>query len=484
MLHSILLTASLALGVDEKRPNVLFLFADDQRRDTIAALGNRHIRTPRLDSLAREGFQFARAYCMGSIHGAVCQPSRAMLMSGRTLYRVPMDLDGVTTLPQLFREAGYSTFGTGKWHNGRASFERSFELGRSVMFHGMSNHEAVPRSHLKEDRSFTEEVRGPGFSTELFTDAALTFLREHDGERPFFCYVSYSAPHDPRQPPEPYLSEYRENLPPLPANFMPQHPFQNGWMTGRDEVLAPWPRPAAMIREQLAEYYGMIAHMDGQIGRLLDVLEERGMRDETIVVFTADHGLAVGSHGLLGKQNLYEHSMGTPLLVTGPGFPPGRSEALVYLHDLLPTLCAAVEIDVPGGVEGLDLGPVVRGERRGVRETLFTTYEDVQRAVTDGPWKLIHYPKIAYTQLFHLTEDPDELRDLASDPARREQVERLLRELEQWQHRTEDPHPLHVDFPEPREVDLGGRARRPDRHQPAWIVEKYFPGSASSEGAR
>jgi len=239
-----------------------------------------------------------------------------------------------------------------------------------------------------------------------------------------------------------------------------------------------------MIRDQLAEYYGMIAHMDGQIGRLLDVLEERGMRDETIVVFTADHGLAIGSHGLLGKQNLYEHSMRTPLLVTGPGFPRGRSEALVYLLDLFPTLCSAAGIDVPSGVEGRDLGPLVRGERRAVRDTLFTAYEDVQRAVTDGPWKLIFYPKIAYTQLFHLTEDPGELRDLGSDPAYRERVESLLHVLEQWHHRTEDPHPLHVDSPEPREVDLSGRARWPDRHQPAWIVEKYFPDFASSEGSR
>ena len=160
MLASILIAAGLVLGVEEKRPNVLFLFADDQRTDTIAALGNERIRTPRIDSLATQGFRFTRAYCMGSIHGAVCQPSRAMLMSGRTLYRVPMKLDGVPTLPQLFREAGYSTFGTGKWHNGRPSFERSFEFGRNVMFHGMSNHEAVPTSHLKGDRSFTEEIRG------------------------------------------------------------------------------------------------------------------------------------------------------------------------------------------------------------------------------------------------------------------------------------------------------------------------------------
>ncbi|MAB81038.1 MAG: choline-sulfatase [Planctomycetes bacterium] len=475
-MFSLFFITTLALSQESPRPNVLFLFADDQRADTISAYGNEYIRTPELDRLSEAGFNFRRAYCMGSIHGAVCQPSRAMLMSGRSLYRVPMDLKDTPTLPELFRKAGYATFGTGKWHNGRESFKRSFETGRNLMFHGMSNHEAVPTTHLQADGSYTPEAVAKGFSSELFADAAIGFLESHEKDQPFFCYVSFSSPHDPRQPPEAYREQYAEGRPPLPPNFMPQHPFQNGWLVGRDEVLAPWPRPPEMIRDQLGEYYGMIAHMDAQIGRILRVLERRGMRENTLIVFTADHGLAVGSHGLLGKQNLYEHSMRTPLIVEGPGVQEGESDALVYLFDLFPTLCNAANVSASPGVEGLDLHPVMSGAKTTVRDTIFTTYEDLQRAVCDGDWKLIHYPKIARTQLFHLKEDPHELHDLSADPRQAQRLTVLFEELEEWRRRTDDPHPLHVDTPQTDDIDMSGRAREPDRHQPGWIIEKYFGG--------
>ncbi|MHC4909440.1 MAG: sulfatase-like hydrolase/transferase [Planctomycetota bacterium] len=134
------LVCPAALGQGAPRPNILFLFADDHRPDAIGAAGNPHIQTPQIDALAGRGFRFGRNYCMGSIHGAVCQPSRAMLNTGRTLYRVKMDMAGAPTLGETLRQAGYQTFGTGKWHNGRESFLRSFECGRNIMFGGMSDH--------------------------------------------------------------------------------------------------------------------------------------------------------------------------------------------------------------------------------------------------------------------------------------------------------------------------------------------------------
>ena len=399
-----------------------------------------------------------------------------MLLSGRTLYRVPMNLDGVTTLPELLGTHGYATFGTGKWHNGGVSFLRSFQRGKAVMLGGMSDHTLVPVRDVTEAGEFTEPRTGPRFSSELFADAIIEFLDGHDGERPFFAYAAFTAPHDPRQPPERLRKAYYDDPPPLPKNFMPQHPFHNGWMVGRDEQLAGWPRTETVIRDQLAEYYGMITHLDEQIGRVLEALERSGHGEDTIVVYAADHGLALGSHGLLGKQNVYEHSMGCPLLFGGPGIPHGESSALTYLLDVFPTLCELTGVAPPPGVEGKSLVGVWRGDHASVRDTLFLTYENKMRAVRDARYKLIRYPLIDHIQLFDLEHDPDELHDLAVVPAHSGRVAQMMGLLRQWQEQVDDPHPLHIDEPLPMEIDLTGRKRKPDHWQPDWIIEKYFSG--------
>lgn len=455
-------------------PNILFLFADDQRRDTVAALGNPHIETPNVDALARRGFCFERNYCFGSIHGAVCQPSRAMVLSGRSLWHVPMNLEGVQTLPEVLAGRGYTTFISGKWHNGQESCLRSFDVGKAIMFGGMSDHTKVPVRDIGPDGKATEKRTGEKFSSELFADAVIEFIDGHDGDKPFFAYVPFTAPHDPRQPPLRWREHYYRERPPLPANYMPQHPFHNGWMTGRDEKLAAWPRTREVIADQVAEYYGMISHLDEQVGRIVEALERGGHTDNTIIVYTADHGLAVGSHGLLGKQSVYEHSMGCPLIVAGPGVPKGSTRALTYLFDLFPTLCEMAGAKLPEGVEGKSLVPVMRDEVAGVRDTLFLAYENKMRAVRDDRYKLIRYPLIDHVQLFDVEADPDELRDLAQAPAERRRVAHMMAQMEGWQRRTDDPHPLHVETPKAMEIDLSGRERKPDPWQPRWIVEKYF----------
>ena len=463
------------LQAAEAKPNFLFLFADDQRDDSIGAYGNRHIHTPNIDGIVRDGFSFNRAYCMGSIHGAVCQPSRAMLMSGRTLYRVPMDLKETPLMPEVLGKAGYTTFGTGKWHNGEKSFQRAFQQGRNIFFGGMSDHEQVPLKDMNSDGSLTKRRKGEKFSSELFADAAVDFLNQAPGDKPFFAYVSFTSPHDPRQPPKEFVQPYYDADLPLPKNFLPQHPFFNGWMTGRDEALAAWPRDPEVIQDQLAEYYGMISHMDSQVGRILNALEKTGRAENTYIIYTADHGLAVGSHGLLGKQSLYEHSMGAPLIIAGLGIPAGKSsDALVYLLDLFPTIAELADVPLPKGVEGKSLVPIIKGTSTGVRDSLFTTYETFMRGVTDGRWKLIRYPHINYTQLFDLENDPDEMVNLAEQPAQKQRVERMMVLLEEWQKKTDDKTPLTSKNPQSKEIDLTGRKRKPDTHQPKWIVEKYF----------
>ncbi len=475
--------AHRAPDVDQpgQRPNILFLFADDQRPDTIGALGNESIQTPNLDRLVANGVSFTSNHCMGSMGGAVCLPSRAMVMSGRSLHRVKTDLSGVITLGEALAGGGYQTFGTGKWHNGRDSFERGFQSGKAVMFGGMSDHNRVPLQDLKADGTgFTEKRVGQGHSSDIFGEAAVEFLEGYgasDRDRPFFAYVAFTAPHDPRDPPARWREVYAQNTPPLPENFLPQHPwtFNLGTLVIRDEVLTGWPREPEVIRDQLGEYYGLISHVDEQVGRILDTLERLKLTENTLVVYSADHGLAMGSHGLLGKQNLYEHSMGCPLILSGPGLPAGKvREELTYLFDIYPTLCEVAGVQVEQAVEGRSFLGLAKGQPGNARQSLFTVYHHSQLAVRDERWKLIRFPAIDVTLLFDLQADPDEIHDLAGDPQNAATLDRMRGLLSAGQAQYGDETSWTADKLGPKHVDLTGHARKADRHQPAWIVKKYF----------
>ena len=476
---SLLLSLSATAATAATKPNILILFADDQRADTIGAHGNAHIKTPVIDGLVRDGTSFRRNYVMGGNSGAVCVPSRAMLMTGKTWFAMnTATLAGEKLLPELFGEHGYTTFGTGKWHNGQPSWLRAFQKGERIMFGGMSDHEKVPVRDLGPDGKLTEQRIGEKFSTELFADAAIRFLEQHDsaaGAKPFFCYVAFTAPHDPRQPPPGFPADYTSR-PPLPQNFLPQLPFDNGAMTGgRDENLGAWPRTEAMIRDQLAEYYAMVEHMDAQIGRILAVLKTRGLAENTIIVYAADNGLALGSHGLLGKQNVFEHSMLTPLILAGPGVPKGKSTAaFTYLFDLFPTLCELAGVPAPAGVFGESLRPLWDGSKSSLRDTVFLPYIQIQRAVRDERWKLIRYPKLGFSQLFDLQNDPDETRSVYDDPARAPDIARLTAAMQRWQTKVGDTLVLNTGSTPPPKIDLTGKARQTDQWQPEWIVKKYF----------
>ena len=447
-----------------RRPNVIVLLADDQRAGTIGALGNPEIRTPNLDRLAREGTAFANASIMGGNTPAICSPARAMLLTGRTLFRSGergagtwdpvrgVDRETIVispshvTLPEALRSAGYVTFTTGKHHNGRSHVERAFSRADRVFLGGMSRHDAVPLRDLDPatgrlaDSSYTT-VR---HSSELFTDAAIEFLRDRRGDAPFFLYLPYTAPHDPRTAPAPYHAMYRPDALTIPANFLPAHPFDNGEMQIRDEKLLPTPRTREAVRRELADYYAMITHLDAQIGRLLQALEETGEASNTLVVFTSDNGLALGQHGLLGKQNLYEHSVGVPLLMRGPGVPKGAiREGLVLSIDIFPTLTQLVGVATPGTVEGTSLVPMLRDPEREIRTSIPLAYRELQRGVRERRFKLIEYSVggTRTTQLFDLRADPGESRNLAGDPAHAAEVARLRRVLDRWPEQLGDPHP-------------------------------------------
>jgi len=436
-----------------ERPNVLFLFTDDQRFDTIHALGQEEIRTPNLDRLAAMGTAFTRAHIMGGHHGAICAPSRAMLMTGRGLFDLHETGDVIpedhAMMPEVFAEAGYATFGTGKWHNNKSAYARAFQHGDNIFFGGMhwprdGGHEAPGLHHFDPEGVYPKEARwqGEGFSSQLFADATLEFLNSQKGsDQPFFAYVAFSSPHDPRTAPEPYRQWYAPDSVSLPPNFLPEHPFDNGELRVRDEMLRAHPRTPEAVREELAAYYAMISEVDAQIGRLLDALDANGQLDNTLIVFAGDNGLAVGSHGLLGKQNLYEHSVRVPLILAGPGIPQNETrDALSYLFDLFPTLTELAGLPTPPTVQGRSLVPVLQDPDAAFREAVFYAYRDFQRGVrTADNWKLIRYhvEGTLYTQVFDLNEDPYERRNLADDPAyvaQRERLEALLLEQSKAYH--------------------------------------------------
>jgi arylsulfatase A-like enzyme len=438
-LAAVIFLASDARGADRPaqvgRPNILFLLTDDQRADAIHALGNRVLQTPNLDRLARSGLVFSNAYCMGSDMSAVCFPSRSMLLSGLSLFHLKHQKGGYSvrydvTFPKTMREAGYETYHHGKRQNGPTGIYHDFE------------HEKF----LVDDTA--ERLSGrPG---KEIADAAITFLKTRDTTRPFFAYLAFANPHDPRVVIRQYRDRYDESKMPLPANYLPLHPFDNGALTSRDEQLAAWPRTEAEIRKHVTDYDGVITYLDEQIGRILQALDETGQSANTIIIFSSDHGLALGSHGLMGKQNLYEDSMKPPLIFAGPAIRKGRTESLVYLYDIFPTVCELIGIEPPAGIDGRSFVPVLTGKSDSARDAIFLAFMEFQRAVRQGDWKLIRYPQVNVSQLFNLRDDPEEMHNLCD--ARPEKIRQLWKRLEELQRANGDTLPLTVKNPKDRTV--------------------------------
>ena len=441
------------------QPNVIFLISDDHRASAIGAYGDRTVRTPNLDRLCADGVSFHQNCHMGGLRAAVCVPTRACVHTGAHVFRASVGNDiedhqalqtldpGHIYLAELFRRNGYTTFATGKWHNDAASFARSFGEAENVFFGGMDSHFAVPVQDFDPSGGYERgrQRAGGQYSTDLFGDAAIRFVERQEAGQPFFLYCAFTAPHDPRTPPPDWADAYRPEAMPLPANFMGAHPFDNGDMEVRDEMLAGFPRTPEETRRHIAEYYGMISDMDEKIGEIVNALARNGLADNTIVVYTADHGLSVGQHGLLGKQNLYDHSVRVPLILRGPGIPRGRRvDALTHTYDLYTTLCELAGLETPAHVDALSLAPLIDGAATDTRAYAHSVYRHLQRMVRDREWKLISYRRDGEkgsdrTQLFHIASDPWELNDRSEDGSAAVERERLERELARWQAAVDDP---------------------------------------------
>ncbi|MFN0080274.1 MAG: sulfatase-like hydrolase/transferase [Prosthecobacter sp.] len=442
--------ASFANAADTSKPNILFFFADDQRADTIAALGNPVIKTPNLDRLAHRGVAFNRAYMQGGMNGATCVPSRAMLLSGQNLFHIDEKLMRHETWPEAFTKAGYTTFASGKWHNGNTSLPRVFQIARSMFTGGMTNPMEAKLSDVVDGKVAPAKPSAK-HACEVFADEAIRFIQQQSNG-PFFAYVPFDGPHDPHIVPDDFPIRYTADQIPLPPNFLPQHPFNNGEMAIRDEQLLPWPRTEENVRSFLAEYYRYISFLDVQIGRVLAALEASPHAKNTIIVFSADSGVARGSHGLIGKQNVYEHSMRVPLIIAGPGISENqRTEAMCYLFDLLPTLGKLCGISGPKTSDGIDFSATLNDSTKPARSQLMFAYRNVQRAFTDGRWKLIRYPQVDRTQLFDLQADPFETTNLSDKPEHATKVAELTTALEKEMQQSGDTAALKIATPEPAE---------------------------------
>lgn len=446
-----------ALAVDglaaTPRPNFLFIICDDLTFRAIRALNNPEVRTPNLDRLVNEGCAFTHCFHQGSWSGAVCVPSRTMLNTGLSAFQAQEGATRVPTWGQTLGEAGYDTYIAGKWHLDPKVLERSFRE-KGPVSGGMLNStpdatdRPKPGNHWDpSDKTLAGHWLHTGqwahrepdaieHSSELWTDCAVDYLASRAANRsaPFFMYIGYNAPHDPRQSPKEFVEQYPREKIQIPPNYLAEHPFDQGDRLVRDEVLAPIPRSEEAVRVHRQEYYAIVTHLDGQIGRLLDALEKSGRARETYVMLTADHGIAIGQHGLWGKQNMYDHSIRMPLLVRGPGVAAGkRVDELVYQHSMFATTCELAGVPVPKHVQFPSLAGMLRGSAGNGADSIFCYYRDFQRAVRTKTHKLIVYPQARRVQLFDLAKDPWETRDLSGDPAEAALKAGLLARLKKWQ---------------------------------------------------
>jgi len=438
---------AFAAAPADRPPNVLLLVSDDQRPDTIAALGNAIVQTPHLDTLVRGGTVFVRAVSPNPL----CVPARAELMTGMCGLRggkIDTRLAGKPLWAEAMRGAGYCTRYVGKWHNDGRPTTRGYDETQALYVGGPRGTQLTcPQDHygrpvtgymgwvFQDGQGRPHPELGVGLTPDInarIADAAIDFVRRQP-ERPFFLHVNFTAPHDPLLIPPGWGGRYDPAKIPLPANFRPEHGFDHGNLNGRDERLLATPRTADEVRRELAAYYAAISHMDEQIGRLLAALRETGQAERTIIVFAGDQGLAIGSHGLRGKQNMYDHTIGTPLLLCGPGIPRGkRCPAQCYLRDMFPTVCALAGVPIPPRVEGRSLVPLLRGAAVQVYPCVYGYFGDVQRMIRTDRYKLIHYPQLGRDQLFDLVQDANELEDLSARPEHAERLRDLRSRLDAW----------------------------------------------------
>jgi len=448
----------LVWKLNAAKPNFLVIVTDDQRPDTIGALGNPRIDTPNFDWLVRNGITFENFICSNPL----CVPSRAEILTGCSGFRNGvLGMRGEKMNPKLIlwpaamASGGYFAWYSGKWMNDGKPITRGYHEARALFTGGGGTWKKGEEVHGRKGRSITgyrnwtfknaggKPELGKGIGLTALTDkyigdGALEFLRRKT-DKPFFLHVNFTGPHDPLVYPPGYEKKYAASNMKLPSNFLYRHPFDHGNFDGRDERLLPWPRTKTDVLDELAVYYAVIDNIDKQVGRMLGQLRADDRLKNTYVIFTSDHGLAIGSHGLMGKQNMYDHTICVPFLIAGPGIAKGkRTEAFGYLRDMYPTVCELAGIETPGTVQAKSLVPVLRNPKRFIYKAGYGYFRDIQRMFQAEQWKLVFYPKINRYQLFDLKTDPHELNDLIKTKSHQARVAVMRQSLIKWFTEQED----------------------------------------------
>ena len=450
---------ALALAAAAHGQNVLFVMADDLTAEALACYGNADCATPSLDRLAARGTRFTRAYCQFP----VCGPSRAAVMSGRYPEALRVVANGGSgkftdrmgdraTLPQLFRQHGWRSARVGKIYHMRvpgditagvdgpdhaASWDERYNApGLEWMTPGPFEH----LSHEKLKR-LPEKHYGLGFGTAFYAvradgdgsdqpdvraaDKAIELL-EGFGERPFFLAVGFVRPHVPLVAPAAEFERYDAEALTLAARVEgDQSDIPKAGISLSSKRIGAL-GDAAKQRRILQAYYASVTFMDAQVGRLLDALERLGLADDTVVVFSSDHGYHLGEHDLWQKMSLHEESARIPLLMAGPGVPVGVRDALVEQIDLYPTLAGLAELEAPAHCQGFDLAPVFADAEASVRDAAYCVTGRGQLLRTER-WAYLRYDE-GGAELYDMAADPRQFVNVAAREA--EVVARLDAALE------------------------------------------------------
>lgn len=449
-----------------RTPNVVLICTDQWRGDCLSINGHPIVRTPYLDAIATEGANFSNAYSSTP----TCVPARMALMTGLTArshrrvgYTDGIDFDLSVTLPGEFTKAGYQTQAIGKMHyypeRGRVGFNNVIlhdgylnfarKRGREVDWYddylvwlrGQAGESAVS-DYFDDGINCNSVVARPWSRSESLhptnwvVTEATSWLYRRDPTVPFFLYLSFHRPHPPYNPPAWAFEQY--------LNLPDHEPPVGDWVADLEDYRTDY-RPDAHVatydqqtlNRARAGYYGNITHIDHQIARFMDVLREFGLKEDTYIVFTSDHGEMLGDHDLWRKGYPYEGSSRVPLLISGPGIRGGqRVDALVELRDLMPTLLDAAHLPVPGSIDGISLFGLTQADEQGsnveLRPYLHGEHVLLGQSiqwVRAGSWKYIWFSKNGNEQLFDLHNDPEETRNLSEDPGCRTQLLKLRASL-------------------------------------------------------
>jgi arylsulfatase len=413
-----------------KPMNVLILYGDDWRHDSLGVAGNPVVKTPRLDTLAEGGLRFTRNYVTTSI----CGVSRACLYSGQwmsrhgatgfVMWKTPWEL----SFPALLRSNGYHTGHVGKWHN-RPDPDGKFDFGR---FYNGRHWYPTPGG-------------GKIHSITRNENDAMEFLRTRPKDKPFYLNVAFFTPHAEDGHKEQFLPQpetmdlYKDTTVPVPPNATDESwkrmpPFFNAKNEGRNRWTWRFDTPEK-YQKMMKNYYRLISGVDTTCGRILDELEKQGVLDETLVIFTADNGYFHGEHGLADKWYPHQESIRVPLIIHDPRMPKDKQgmtdEAMTLTVDLAPTILTAAGIGVPSVMQGRDIAPLyLAAEKPRWRDEYFyehptagkVDFIPASEALVRKDWKYMFWPDHDYEQLFDLTKDPREENDLAKDPAHAEKL--------------------------------------------------------------